>query len=191
MAVKNNELKNAIFASTYVTVVFSKNVSSGLSFMSFKLPRIQKGDKVRVPRPLADLLVSRGIAILSEEDTLTLSEINKTAWIELRSDELTKLRPDFYLEVARLVKTISEQISKGDLGVAGLRRLQIVKATAMDIAKCRLNKLLKIVYADPTPSRKILDLLTPEERELYIKLCQLVGSWIESMKTFVEADNND
>jgi len=153
-----------------------------VSFLDFKAGRIERGAKVETPLSLALLLMKEGIASLDEMSLPTLSEINKAAWLEMKSNELQKISKDFYVRSSLLVWTASED----SYDFESERRLRFIKALLMDIVKSRLQKIVKLALSNPVPSRDVINSLTLEEEVLYLTMCNMIGSWLRYMRELVE-----
>jgi len=153
-----------------------------VEFLDFKAEGIKKGSKINAPLSLALLLVKRGNALVDKSSLPTLSEINKLAWLETKSNELQRVTKDFYIKSSLLVWSLLEKPDNFE----NERRIRFLKALLMDIVKSRLQKIMKLALSNPVPSREIINALTFEEEALYLAMCDVIGSWLRYMKELIE-----
>jgi len=164
-----------------VPLVVNSNITD-VEFLGFKIGSVEEGAKVEAPLSLALLMVKNGIASLDESSLPTLSEINRIAWLEMKSGELQRIDKDFYIKSSLLVWSLLGRVDDFE----SERKMRLVKALLMDIIKCRLQKIVKLALSNPIPSRDIIDNLTSEEEALYLTICDVIGSWLKYMKELME-----
>ncbi|RLF06196.1 MAG: hypothetical protein DRK00_02380 [Thermoprotei archaeon] len=141
---------------------------------------LKRGAKLELSLREALPLIRRGVLAIDEERLYSLQELNKVRWIESRDMQtLQKIDEYFYLK-ARLTLASLEKREPGG------RRVSLAKAALIDIIKLRLQKIVRSVMANPEPDRELMERMTWEERTLYVRLCELVRGWYESMIEFVE-----
>ena len=185
----NNNLSVSL-SSSLITLTLKRDLPHEISFLGYKINPLRAGQKVKVPLPIARILVDEGYASYDEESIPNVTEINKIAWMEARTDELQELPPNFYYLASLLVKKLKEKvINEKDLHSE--RHLLLVRSTLLDIIKCRLQKIVKIALANPTPSKEIISKMSFEEEMLYLSLCKLLSSWIEFMRKVIEGEEYD
>lgn len=151
-----------------------------LEYLGRRIGRVPKGGRARVPLKLALSLMESGAARPDASALPTLSEINRLAWLETKSDELQRVDKEFYVRAYLLVRSLSSE------GEEAERRLRFVKAVLMDIVRSRLQKIVRAAVSDPKPSKELLSNLALEEEALYLAVCEVVGSWLEHMRRVVE-----
>jgi len=60
------------------------------------------------------------------------------------------------------------------------------KGLLVDIIKRRIYKIVNLALADPHPSRSLMKLMTKEERYFYVRICDILQMWEESLMRYVE-----
>ena len=179
---------NLALSSSFVTLVVNKDIPHQISFLGYTISPARRGDKIKVPIPLANVLIKEGYASIDESSIPTITDLNKISWMEARTDELQEIPPNFYYLVRILINKLKEKaIKENDFSAE--RRLQLVKSLVFDVVKCRLQKILKLVLANPNPSREITNKMSIEEEVLYITLCRIINSWLDYMKNSMEGDS--
>jgi len=144
---------------------------------------LKKGAKLELPLKAVLSLIRRGEASIDPSRLYSIGELNKIRWKEEQSYQLQKLEPFFYLKARLLIELLEQEAMNEPRAQAKIRH---IKVCVLDIARSRLNKILKAVLANPEPSRELMSLMTLEERALYVKLCSIVGAWRDSMQRFIE-----
>ncbi|RLE85805.1 MAG: hypothetical protein DRJ41_00435 [Thermoprotei archaeon] len=176
-------LGTALFAELEIPVEVLKNKSIEISGLRLDL---KKGSKVALPLRLLMPLIKEGIIKLDEGRLYDFNTLNKIRWREERSEELQRLEKDFYLK-SRLVLSLLENRLKEDVeNYELLSKIKQIKVLLMDIVKRRGYKISRLAFASPEPSRDLMERMTREERMFYVKLCDLIKSWQESMSIFIE-----
>ncbi|RLE61827.1 MAG: hypothetical protein DRJ32_00140 [Thermoprotei archaeon] len=176
---------DVLHPSREVELIALADISVELEIGDMHIGPVRKGEKMVVPLVVAEKLIEKELCKLDETALPTLTDVHKFAWFEARSLELQPLEKDFYFKVKLLIKSISQEI-KRDSSPELLRKLELVKSSFYDLVKSRVQKIVELAIARPTVDRTIIDKLTLEERELYIKLCDVVGEWFSSLRKFIE-----
>lgn len=141
---------------------------------------LKKGAKLELSLREALPLIRRGVVAVNAERLYSLQELNKVRWIESRDIQaLQKIDAYFYLKARFMLSSLGG-------GGPESRKVSLAKSILIDIIKLRLQKILRSVMANPEPDRELMERMTWEERVLYVRLCELVRSWYESMVEFVE-----
>jgi len=143
-----------------------------------KLSRIlasKMGQEVEVPYWTARELVQLGYARFREEDVLNYNTLSKIHWRETipASRQLPALQANFYCLLRRHVTDLQE-LSKQDQ--VKLRELERTESLVRDIVNCRIRKIVSLA-ASPTPSEELIQVLTYEERILYLILNKTIMDW--------------
>jgi len=143
-----------------------------------KLSRIlasKMGQEVEVPYWTARELVQLGYARFREEDVLNYNTLSKIHWRETipASRQLPALQANFYCLLRRHVTDL-QQLSKQDQ--VKLRELERTESLVRDIVNCRIRKIVSLA-ASPTPSEELIQVLTYEERILYLILNKTIMDW--------------
>jgi hypothetical protein len=143
-----------------------------------KLSRIlasKMGQEVEVPYWTARELVQLGYARFREEDVLNYNTLSKIHWRETipASRQLPALQANFYCLLRRHVTDL-QQLSKQDQ--VKLRELERTESLVRDIVNCRIRKIVSLA-ASPTPSEELIQVLTYEERILYLILNKTIVDW--------------
>ncbi|RLE65554.1 MAG: hypothetical protein DRJ34_05830 [Thermoprotei archaeon] len=170
-----------------VPVIVVKNVDTELNIGEIKIGPLNKGDRIKIPYRLLDILFKEKIVDIDVMNIPALSEIRKIAWIESRSNELQKLDKNFYINASMLIKKLeNELIENYDANL--LREIEEIKSLLYDLVKCRLNKILSLVISSHIPSRELVEKMTEEEKILYTQLCNHIGDWFSTMKKIIEGE---
>lgn len=125
------------------------------------------GDLVTLPVPMAEALIKRGYASLTQQDLVTLDDVKRAHWVEGKeSSELTKLDKLFYVKA---------RLSALSNGQGGSRELM----TALrDLVSVRLRKILSMISVSPTGlPQEVMDKLTIEEEILVKELTRVINPW--------------
>ena len=141
--------------------------------MKQKLPRIDigsihlepmnEGDTIELPRWVAEVLLDMGVSEIQEENFS--SEVFKAVTREkiAGNDQLSTLRPDFYLKVRRQLSFVSESPYQKP---SNLPELEKTRTLVYDLVALRLRKILSLAVSLSTPI-DIRDKLTPEEYQIF------------------------
>jgi DNA replication initiation complex subunit (GINS family) len=133
------------------------------------------GQEVEVPYWTARELVQLGYARFREEDVLNYNTLSKIHWRETipASRQLPALQANFYCLLRRHVTDLQE-LSRQDQ--VKLRELEKTESLVRDIVNCRIRKIVSLA-ASPTPSEELIQVLTYEERILYLILNKTIVDW--------------
>jgi len=140
---------------------------------SIHLDPLNEGDTIDLPRWVAEVLVEMGVSENQEENFS--SEVFKAVTREkiAGSDQLSTLRPDFYLKMRRQMSFSSE--SSG-LRSGNIPDLEKTRTLVYDLVALRLRKILSIATS-LSPPIDIKDKLTPEEYQIFDSVYSLLQSW--------------
>jgi len=151
--------------------------------MKQKLPRIDlgsihlepmnEGDTIDLPRWVAEVLVDMGTSEIQEENFS--SEVFKAVTREkiAGSDQLTTLRPDFYLKVRRQLSFAKDS---PNLRPTNFPELEKTRTLVFDLVALRLRKILSLATS-LSPPTDIKEKLTPEEYQIFDSVYGLLQSW--------------
>lgn len=125
------------------------------------------GDLINVPVPLAEVLIRRGYASLTQQDLVTIDDIKRIHWMESKeSSELTKLDKLFYIRV---------KLSALSSGESNAKELLL---TLRDLVSIRLRKIMAMIGVSPSGlPKEVMDKLTIEEEVLVKELIKVVNPW--------------
>jgi hypothetical protein len=148
-----------------------KQKTSRIDIGSTHLEPKNEGDTVDLPRWIAEVLVEMGVCESQEENFS--SEVFKAVTREkiAGSDQLSTLRPDFYLKVRRQLSFVSEPARSGVHP-----ELEKTRTLVYDLVALRLRKILSIAISLSAPA-DIKDKLTPEEYQIFDSVYTLLQSW--------------
>jgi len=138
---------------------------------SIHLEPMNEGDTIDLPRWVAEVLVEMGICENQEENFS--SEVFKAVTREkiAGNDQLSTLRPDFYLKVRRQLSFVGDTSGKSSYPEIGKTR-----SLVYDLVALRLRKILSIAISLSAPS-DIKEKLTPEEYQIFDSVYSLLQSW--------------
>lgn len=88
------------------------------------------------------------------------------------NDQLSTLRPDFYLKVRRQLSFMSDPGSKP----GGYSEIEKTRTLIYDLVALRLRKILSVATSLSAPI-DIRDKLTPEEYQIFDSVYSLLQSW--------------
>jgi DNA replication factor GINS len=140
---------------------------------SIHLDAMNQGDIVELPRWIAEILTSQGIAESQEESFA--SEVFKAVNREKMAGDtqIASLRTDFYLKVRRHL-AYSNEMAKTKPATAS--ELERTKTLIYDLVALRLRKILMMSTA-LSPPNDIKDKLTPEEYQIFDTIYGLLQLW--------------
>jgi hypothetical protein len=134
---------------------------------SVHLEPMNEGDTIELPRWVAEVLVETGVCENQEENFS--SEVFKAVTREkiAGNDQLSTLRPDFYLKVRRQLSFASEKPSA---------EVEKTRTLVYDLVALRLRKILSVATSLSAPT-DIREKLTPEEYQMFESVYGLLQSW--------------
>lgn len=144
---------------------------------------LKKGLKLELPLRVAYRLLKEGHARPDLGRLYSLSSLSKIRWKEEKSEELQRIDSYFYFKLRLLLQSLRREAARDEEKIEELRR---IKAAYMDILRRRLHKISKLAIAHPEPSREHMQLMTPEEKVLYVTLCDRIMAWVSAMQDLVE-----
>ncbi|MGC9210024.1 MAG: GINS complex subunit Sld5 [Acidilobus sp.] len=136
---------------------------------------VKKGDEVDVPRWLASVLISRGIA--KPKDEVDVNYINSYHYRERRSSttsQLVQLPPDFYVTVGDYIRRLEEQIKVQPSHML-INDRDVSEKNLLELSQLRLNKIIRLAQTDA--GDEALPNMTPEEALLYSSIKETIESW--------------
>jgi len=136
------------------------------------LAKAKEGERVELPRWVAEELVESGIAELQEEPFDV--EIFKALTREkmLASPQLSPLEASFYVRMRRRLAVIKAGVEKGKYRREDYEKLRMA---SYDLIGRRLSKLLSI--SSSTSVKTITDRITPEEKAFFTVSSSISASW--------------
>ena len=140
---------------------------------SIHLEAMNQGDVIELPRWVAEVLISEGLAESQEESFA--SEVFKAVNREKMAGEnqIAGLRSDFYLRVRRHL-VFSKEMSEHKPSLSG--ELEKTKSLIYDLIALRLRKILLVSSALSAPT-DIKEKLTPEEILIFDAISGMLQSW--------------
>lgn len=136
---------------------------------SVHLQPMNEGDTIDLPRWVAEVLVEMGVCDSQEENFS--SEVFKAVTREkiAGSDQLSTLRPDFYLKVRRQLSFVIGSDQKP-------AEFEKTRTLVYDLVALRLRKILSVATSLAAPT-DIREKLTPEEYQIFESVYSLLQSW--------------
>ena len=142
----------------------------------------EKGHEYRMTRWIAEQLKIEGILEIKDAQPVTNTEISKILWREVRSSVLTKLSERFYPRLRNYLHFLRQQASKTGKPMA-MREEEQALQNLRDLLNSRLQKILRLTQA-ASPPTTALEGMTPEEKELYQQVREIIDSWTEELQDF-------
>jgi GINS complex protein len=144
---------------------------------SIHLEPMNPGDVVDLPRWVAEVFLSLDLCESQEESFA--SEVFKAVTREkiAGSEQLSTLRPDFYLKIRRQLQFTSD--SK-NIRPSEIPELEKTRSLIYDLMALRLRKILAIA-SSLAPTSDIREKLTPEENQIFESIYSLLQSWRSMM----------
>ncbi|HUH99907.1 MAG TPA: hypothetical protein VLY65_02590 [Nitrososphaerales archaeon] len=136
------------------------------------LAKAKEGERMELPRWVAEELVDLGLAELQEEPFDV--EIFKALTREkmLASPQLSPLEPNFYIRMRRRLAVIKAGVEKGKYRREDYEKLRMA---SYDLIGRRLSKLLSI--SSSASVKTITDRITPEEKAFFTMSSSISASW--------------
>ncbi len=146
---------------------------------------VKEGTTIELPLRIADQLVEAGCGEIDFSKIYSITELNKIRWREEKVDDLQPLEAGFYVKVKLLLRRLErEALEREDRTL--LRQARQVKGIAVDILRRRMYKIASLALSGANPSRNLMENMTKEERVFYVRLCEVVKDWMESMIGYLE-----
>ncbi|MDA4111345.1 MAG: DNA replication complex GINS family protein [Thaumarchaeota archaeon] len=154
-----------------------KQKISRIDIGSIHLEPMNEGDTIDLPRWVAEVLVNLDICE-SQEESFS-SEVFKAVTREkiAGSEQLSTLRPDFYLKIRR---QLAHTRDFGNLKPSSIPELEKTRTLIYDLIALRLRKILSIA-ASLSPPTDVREKLTPEEYQIFDSVYGLLQSWRSMM----------
>jgi DNA replication initiation complex subunit (GINS family) len=86
---------------------------------------------------------------------------------------MAHLEQGFYPKLRRYLSALKIEAARAPEKILELEK---TRQLTKDIVNSRLRKVVSVASA-PTQTEQILKSFTPEERQLYLRLCRLIGEW--------------
>ncbi len=159
------------YESSKVRVKILRDYSQ-VSFLGVNYGPFYKNQEIEIPRALARILAEEGITEYPLP-AITTSELKKKHFQEVTSKvEIKKIEEDFYHQAKDLIYLAEKQIIKEDP--------KEIKRMVEEILFKRLEKILRIaIFVEDY--KKVLPLLSIEERHLLRYLRELIKSWSDNV----------
>ncbi|MHB1868463.1 MAG: hypothetical protein ACYCPP_05900 [Nitrososphaerales archaeon] len=150
-----------------------KQKTAKIDIGSIHLDPMNEGDAVDLPRWIAEVLISLDICESQEESFA--SEVFKAVTREkiAGSDQISVLRPDFYLKIRRHLAFANDS---NKVKVSTIPEIEKTRTLIYDLMALRLRKILSIA-ASLSPPTDLRGKLTPEEYQIFDSVYSLLQSW--------------
>jgi len=183
----NDNVVTLLTKDIEVPVLIKKKIPKLPLGMLIDLSGVKEGATLNLPLRIAEVLVEKGYAEIDTKRLFSVSEINKIRWKEEKTTDLQPLEEGFYVKVKCLLKKINEELMKSEETDVKLVKLsRTVKGIVVDIIKRRIYKIVNLALANPYPSRNLMKLMTKEEKYFYVKTCDVLREWEETLIKHVE-----
>ena len=180
------ELENQLFMEEKVKISVLREV--GPIFDGEGFIRLGAGTEIDVPRWLANYLVQRGFAKLSNEiDIFKASkEVSKFKFLENKykdSPYPVKLPTHFYKTIRQLVITTLSRVETLNFNELEnvtnvLNKAIRIKNDLEELTEVRILKMFKYILSEKELSVEMLERLTPEEVALCNELSDTLKLWL-------------
>jgi DNA replication factor GINS len=136
------------------------------------LAKAKEGERLELPRWVAEELVDLNLAELQEEPFDV--EIFKALTREkiLASPQLSPLEPNFYIRMRRRLAAVRSGVERGKYRREDYEKL---KTTSYDLIGRRLSKLLSM--SSSASVQTIADRITPEEKAFFSMSSSISAAW--------------
>lgn len=167
------EASDFLFENSFVTLTAMKNIPK-IDLVGFFIGPFEEGCDYEVRFWVARELEKENL-VKVREGGLDAAKIYKIQWTERiqAPGQLSTLPEDFY---PRIKRTLSDLRASARINPEKMREYEHIKNLTHDIVNCRLRKIVSLASI-PAPESQTLKNLTPEERELYEKIRQIVTEW--------------
>lgn len=151
----------------------AKQKTSRIDIGSIHVQPMNEGDVVDLPRWIAEVFVNLDICD-SQEESFS-SEVFKAVTREkiAGNEQLSTLRPDFYLKIRRQLAFAS---NPDNLRPSLISEMEKTRTLIYDLIALRLRKILSLA-ASLSPPADIREKLTPEEYQIFDSVYGLLQSW--------------
>ena len=162
-----------MFENEIVTVIAVRSTPK-IDLIGFSVGPFEEGHEYEVRLWVARELEKDGVVKIREH-MLDATKLYKIQWTERIQavGQLSTLPEDFYPRLRRLIDEL-KAASKTSLDK--MREYEYVQNLSQDIVNCRLRKIVSLASLS-TQESQILKNLTPEERELYERIRQIISEW--------------
>jgi hypothetical protein len=139
---------------------------------SVHLEPMNEGDAVDLPRWVAEVLIRLELCESQEESFA--SEVFKAVTREKIAgpEQLSTLRPDFYLKIRRHLAFANDPNAKS----SSISEIEKTRTLIYDLIALRLRKILSVANS-LSPPTDIREKLTPEEYQIFDSVYNLLQSW--------------
>lgn len=140
---------------------------------SVHLEAMNEGDAVDLPRWIAEVFI--GLDLCESQEESFASEVFKAVTREkiAGNDQLSTLRPDFYLKIRR---HLAFSGNPNNMKPSSIPELERARTLIYDLIALRLRKILSIATSlSPPPDTR--EKLTPEEYQIFDTVYTLLQSW--------------
>jgi len=152
--------------------VTMKSGTDGMEVGDLVLAKAKEGERIEMPRWVAEELVELGLAEMQEEQFEV--EIFKALTREkiLASLQLSPLEPHFYIKMRRRLATVKAGVERGRYRREDYEKLRM---TCYDLVGRRLSKLLSM--SSSANVQTIADRITPEEKAFFTMCSSISTGW--------------
>ena len=163
-----------MFENKPVTVIANRNEAE-LELAGLTIGPFEEGREYEVLFWVAQELKDAGIVRFREEDVLDVVKLHKIHWKERvqPTNQVSTLPEGFYPQLRRYLFSLETAAQNN-----AERRKELEKSTqiALDIANCRVKKVVSMASSPPLTAQA-LQSLTSEEQVLYHRLHRLIDEW--------------
>ena len=156
--------------------VTMKTSTEAMEVGDLLLAKAREGEKLEMPRWVAEELVALGLADLQEEAFEV--EIFKALTREkiLSSPQLSPLDPTFYIRMRRRLAAVKAGAEKGKYRREDYEKLRM---NSYDLIGRRLGKLLSM--SSSANVQTIADKITPEEKAFFTMCSSISSGWKKAL----------
>jgi hypothetical protein len=156
--------------------VTMKTATEGMEVGDLVLAKAKEGERIEMPRWVAEELVALDLADLQEESfeveifrALTREKI-------MSASQLSPLEPNFYIRMRRRLSAVREGVERGRYRREDYEKL---RNTSYDLVGRRLSKLLSM--SSSANVQTIADKITPEEKAFFLMSSSISSSWKKAL----------
>ncbi len=156
--------------------VMMKTSTEEMEVGDLVLAKAKEGERVELPRWVAEELVDLELAEMQEESFEV--EIFKALTREkiLASLQLSPLEPNFYIRMRRRLAAVRTGVERGKYRREDYEKLRM---TSYDLIGRRLSKLLSM--SSSSNVKTIADRITPEEKEFFSMSSSISSGWKKAL----------